>query len=224
VEDQDIIAFIETHLPVEPLGFVPEIRLHQACPASGLRRLAAQDHAFGAPYWAYRWAGGLALARYILDHPASVAGRTVLDLGCGGGLVGIAAGLAGARSVTAADPDRYAILATALNAEANGIALALRQHRPGESIFDAEVILGGDVFYDPEVADRIIASLESAIAIGAEVLVGDPWRAPLPVGRLRLLADYAISERAGLAPSRASVFAFGAEAGGLPGLHSPLRA
>ena len=108
----DIAAFIRMNLPVAPVPGVPEIELHKACPTSGLMRLARQDEdGFAAPYWAHYWAGGLALARYVLDHPGAVAGRRVLDLGAGSGLVGIAAAKAGAREVVAAEVDRYAAAA-----------------------------------------------------------------------------------------------------------------
>ncbi len=102
---------------------MPEISLHTAGPKSGLRRLAELDEDFGSPYWAYVWGGGLALARYILDCPEIVARRSILDLGCGSGLVAIAAAKAGAKSVIAADVDPYAIAATRLNAVANGVSL-----------------------------------------------------------------------------------------------------
>jgi predicted nicotinamide N-methyase len=85
----------------------------------------------------------------------------------------------------------------------------LRQAREGADTGNAETVLAGDVFYDADVAARSEAILAAAASRGAEVLIGDPWRAPLPVGRLTVLADYAVSEREGLPPARASVFAFG---------------
>src|SRR4051812_37094510 len=105
----DAIDFIRANLPLAPVPGIPEIHLHKASPSSGLGRLAAQDAGFGSPYWAYYWAGGLALARYVLDHPEIVAGRRVLDLGAGSGLVAIAAAKAGAGAVIAAEVDPYAV-------------------------------------------------------------------------------------------------------------------
>ena len=94
---RDVAAFIQAHLPVQPVPGIPEIRLHKAVPTSGLWRLAKRDEAgFGSPYWAHHWAGGLALARHLLDHPHVVAGQCVLDLGAGSGLVAIAAARCGA--------------------------------------------------------------------------------------------------------------------------------
>lgn len=216
MNQEDVTAFIAANLPLQPLALVPEIRLHLAHPRSGLRHLAERDPAFAAPYWANLWAGGLALARFVLDHPDRVAGRDVADFGCGGGLVGIAAAMAGARTVTAIDTDPYALAAAALNARANGVALAVRAARGDEDGGDAAIVLGGDVFYDPPVAARTIRIFDRAAARGASILVGDPWRAPLPAARLRLLADYRIGERDGLVPSRASVFAFDQGADALP--------
>ena len=114
------------NLPVAAVPDVPEIRLHKARPTSGLMRLARQDEeGFGAPYWAHYWAGGLALARYVLDHPGVVAGKRVLDLGAGSGLVGIAAAKAGAREVVAAEVDGYAVAALQLNMKLNEASISV---------------------------------------------------------------------------------------------------
>lgn len=115
--------FIQANLPIGFVPSVPEIRLHRAGPRSGLWRLAERDENFDTPYWAHDWGGGLALARYNLDHPEIVAGRRALDLGAGSGIVGIAAAKAGANEVMAADIDPYAIAATGLNAAANGVTI-----------------------------------------------------------------------------------------------------
>src|ERR1700749_1583197 len=122
----DLSAFIRTNVPVSPVPGIPEIELHKASPTSGLWRLARQDKdGFGAPYWAHYWAGGLALARYVLDNPGVVAGKRVLDLGAGSGLVGIAAAKAGARQVVAAEVDRYAVAALKLNATLNAASISV---------------------------------------------------------------------------------------------------
>ncbi|SEE71530.1 Predicted nicotinamide N-methyase [Rhizobiales bacterium GAS188] len=188
--------FIQASLPIVPVSSVPEIRLHSAQPASGLWRLAKLDeHGFGSPYWAYHWAGGLALARHILDRPETVAGRRVLDLGAGSGIVGIAAAIAGASEVIAADIDRYAVAALGLNAAANGVTVAVASGdlTAGPSL-PVDLIAVGDLFYEPDLAERVTAYLDRCLASGVDVLIGDPGRAFLPRSRLRLLAEYPVSD------------------------------
>jgi predicted nicotinamide N-methyase len=191
---------------------VPEIRVHKAGPKSGLWRLAEVDDAFGNPYWAYHWGGGLALARHVLDHPAIVAGRRVLDLGAGSGIVGIAAATAGARHVLAADIDPYAIVATGLNASANGVMVEtmlgdMTERAPP----DVDVVLAGDTFYDAEIAARVTAFLDRCLGRDMDVLVGDPGRAFLPRERLELMAEYPggdFGDGAGDSARMNAVFAF----------------
>jgi predicted nicotinamide N-methyase len=200
--DLDVAAFIREHLPIVAVPGVPDLRLHKAGPASGVGRLGET-----APYWAYWWGGGLALARYVLDHPAQVAGHRVLDLGAGSGLVGIAAARAGAAMVTASEIDPHARAAIALNAALNQVTLAeiVGDMTDGPAP-DADLLLVGDVFYAPEVAVRVAAFLDRCVAAGITVLVGDPWRAPLPVERLKLLARYDVTETGIAKP--AGVFAY----------------
>jgi predicted nicotinamide N-methyase len=170
---------------------VPEIRLHRAGPNSGLSRLAEADAGFGNPYWAHVWGGGLALARHVLDRPDCVAGKRVLDLGTGSGLVAIAAAMAGAASVLAADVDRYAVVAAELNAAINGVRIETRlEDLLAGRAPNVDVVLVGDLFYEAELARRVSAFLEWCVARGACVLVGDPRRAFLPMERLALLAQY----------------------------------
>jgi predicted nicotinamide N-methyase len=207
----DPTEFIRANMRIAPVPSLPEIRLHTPHPASGLRRLTdpqqssdADDDTVEAysdepepqpPYWAYVWAGGAVLARHILDHPQTVAGRSVLDLGAGSGLVGIAAAMAGAREVIAAEIDRNGVAALALNAAANGVAISViadditRGSPPA-----VDLVLAGDVFYSQGVADRVIPFLERCLNAGIEVLVGDPGRAYLPRSRLRLLAEYKVPD------------------------------
>lgn len=201
--------FIRARLPLLPVPGVAEIMLHKAVPGSGLGRLAAEDDAFGSPYWAYYWLGGLALARFVLDRPEVVRGRRVLDLGCGSGLVAIAAMKAGAASVLAVDVDPYAVAATQVNTVANGVAVeAVRGDLTAGPAPAVDLILAGDVFYDPEPAARVTSFLARCRAAEIEVLVGDPRRAPLPVARLRVLADYAFAETDSGVRKPSSVFAF----------------
>ena len=203
----DAAAFIQANLPLAPVPGIPEIRLHQASPTSGLHRLLTDGT---PPYWAYRWAGGLALARHILDHPGIVAGRSVLDLGAGSGLVGIASAMAGARHVLAAETDPHAIAALGLNATANDVTITpLHADLLDGAAPPADLILVGDLFYAPDLAGRVTAFLDRCLDAGMTVLVGDPWRAPLPRDRLTLLARYAVAETGG-ALKDSGVFAFGA--------------
>ncbi|MEQ1818768.1 MAG: 50S ribosomal protein L11 methyltransferase [Terricaulis sp.] len=127
----------------------------------------------------------------MLDHPDIVADRNLVDLGCGSGLVAIAAAKAGARSVTAIDVDPYAIVATQLNATANDVVVAtvcadiLAGDPP-----TTDIILVGDLFYDSELAERVTAFLDRCLTANIEILVGDPWRTPLPRARLELITEH----------------------------------
>jgi predicted nicotinamide N-methyase len=184
--------------------FVPEIRLHKADAHSGLNRLAAADPDFGSPYWAHYWGGGLALARYLLDQPTLVAGRSLLDLGTGSGIVAIAACLAGAGPARAADVDPYAIMAAKVNAEANAVAFETElgdlTAKPPASI---DVLTIGDLFYDADTAARILRFAQASAAQGALVLIGDPLRAHLPLDMLAEVAAYSVSELSGAADHNA---------------------
>jgi predicted nicotinamide N-methyase len=145
------------------------------------------------PFWASAWAGGRAVARYVLDNPQIAAGRRVLDVASGSGLVAIAAGKAGASSVTANDIDPYAVAAITLNARANAVPIT-ESHADlldGDG-GDAEAVLAGDVFYTEPLARRMLAFLERAAARGAHVLAGDPGRGHLPTQRLQIVASYRI--------------------------------
>lgn len=182
-------------LRLAEVPFVPEVRLYLAEDAIVLwaRLEAAAGTQLPPPFWASAWAGGQAVARYVLDHPDVVAGRRVLDLAAGSGLVAIAAARAGAASVTANDIDPYALSAIALNAPANGVTVATR----GGDLLDgdgdgAEVVLAGDVFYSSEMAERVLRFLERVTARGATVLVGDPGRAYLPRDRLAVVVSYQV--------------------------------
>jgi predicted nicotinamide N-methyase len=188
--------FVLAHTRLAATPFLPEIRLHVATDAFALweeteRQLGGSVAA--PPFWAFPWAGGQALARYVLDHPELVAGRRVLDLASGSGLVAIAAALAGADRVTANEIDGYALAAIALNASANRVDVEVRA---GDLLDgdhgDAEVVLAGDVFYNRDFAQRVLGFLDRARVAGAEVLVGDPGRAYLPRHRLTELASHQV--------------------------------
>jgi predicted nicotinamide N-methyase len=187
----DVKSFIRENLPLAAVPSVPEIRLHTAHPGSGLRRLDGDT----APYWAYPWAGGTALARYVFDNPQTVLGRSVLDLGSGSGLVAIAAAKAGAAPVVAAEIDAFAVAAIELNAAANNVTIEvltrdLLDEPASESRYDT--VLVGDLFYEQTMAARLLAWLDRNLARGAAVLVGDPGRSYLPKTRLEKLADYSV--------------------------------
>lgn len=218
-EGPDPAQFIKANMRLAPVPSLPEIRLYMAHPGSGLRRLLepdgdAEESATEPqpPYWAYAWAGGAVLARYVLDRPSTVAGRRVLDLGAGSGLVGIAAAKAGAREVIAAEIDLNGIVALGLNAAANGVAVSII----GEDITDGpppavDLVLAGDVFYAQDVARRVVPFLDRCLAAGIDVLVGDPGRAWLPKPRLRLLGEYQVPDvggNGGGAREPSGVFAF----------------
>lgn len=193
--ESQVAAFIASKLRLGPIAGLPEIQLHTAQATSGLAQFAGiLGHEF-VPYWAFPWAGGAALARHVLDHPAAIAGRRVLDLGAGSGIVGIAAALAGARAVQAADIDPAARIAADLNARANHVDLTVLACEPtGDPLLspptDIELVLAGDVFYDAAVAQRMIAYMSDCEKRDIEVLVGDPGRADLPRSMLDEIARY----------------------------------
>lgn len=162
---------------------VPEIVLREgglAMPLWEAAALADARPAVPPPYWAWPWAGGLALARYVLDHPDLVAGRTVADIGCGGGIVAIAAALAGATRVDAIDIEVFAMEATRLNAAANGVEVRPIETDPVGTDDGWDVVLVGDLWYEQELAERMAPWLRALVDRGATVLTGDLGRAHLP--------------------------------------------
>jgi predicted nicotinamide N-methyase len=208
----DAAGFIEANLRLRPVRSIPEIRLHTPHPGSGLWRLTGRSGEGLPPYWAYAWAGGAVLARHFLDRPASVRGRRVFDLGAGSGIVAIAAAKAGAASVTAAEIDPNGIAAIGLNAVANGVTVEIvdRDLTRADPPHDLDLVAVGDLFYAAGLARRVTAFLDRCVAVGAEVLVGDPGRAYLPRARLEPVAEYAVPDfgDGGAALKTSAVFAY----------------
>lgn len=182
----------ETRAKAPPL--VPEIRLRLADEAMDLWQATEDDlgrAGLPPPFWAFAWAGGQALARHVLDHPEIVRGARVLDFASGSGIVAIAAKLAGAHEVIAADIDAYARAAISINASDNGVEVAAPEtdYLDGGAVgFD--VVLAGDVFYERPMASRVEPFLRKAQVAGAAVLFGDPGRAYLPKSGIAPLASY----------------------------------
>ena len=192
-------AFIRANTRLKPVPLVPEISLYVADEAVPIWQKTEEElDAMGLPppYWAFAWAGGQALARYLLDHRAAVASLRVLDLAAGSGLVAIAAALAGAAPVVAADIDAFTDPAIALNAAANDVYIEVVTEdlldRPAPRAPRYDVILVGDLFYERDTAARALAFLDRHAAGGVRVLVGDPGRTYLPKDRLTRLAEYSV--------------------------------
>jgi predicted nicotinamide N-methyase len=171
-----------------PVPLVPEISLHLAGPEVGLFDATGGEFRSDEPppFWAFVWAGGQALARYVLDHPEQVRRATVLDLGPGSGIAGIAAAKAGAADVRAADVDPAAAAAIRRNAMANGVTV-----HPGAAT-QPGVVLAGDAFYSAPVSARMASLLCGHARRGARVLVGDPGRGYFPDHLFRRIAEYVV--------------------------------
>jgi predicted nicotinamide N-methyase len=188
-----------------PVPLVPEIVLYQASePMSVWQHTEQATGRIGQnpPFWAFAWAGGQALARYLLDHPEAVAGRRVIDVASGSGLVAIAAAMAGAAEVTAYDIEPLAAAAVAVNADANGVTVpaVLADVRIQDDLPSpgTDLVLVADAFYERDLATEVLRLAERARARGATVLVGDFGRAYLPRDRLVPLAGYDVPGLAAL--------------------------
>jgi len=190
-------GFIVEHTRLQHPPHTPELRLHLADEITPIWRLteeALAEIGLPPPFWAFAWAGGQALARYLLDNPQVVAGRAVLDFASGSGLVAIAAKRAGAARVLAADIDPFCGAALDLNAAANAVEIDFA----GDDLLDApppswaDVILAGDICYEKPLAERVMAWLGQARAAGATVLIGDPGRSYFPRSGLVKLAEYQV--------------------------------
>lgn len=175
---------------------VPEIRLHLAEESLPIWQKTEEELGeinVPPPYWAFAWAGGQALSRYLLDNPGLVAGKRVLDLGAGSGLQAIAAAKAGAAHVLAADIDALALAAAGLNATANGVELGVTREnllaRPPDSW---DVVLVGDLYYERLLADAVTRYIDAAAQNGASILIGDPQRSYFPRGAFENCAEYQV--------------------------------
>ena len=192
--DRSGFIVANTRLLAPPL--VPEIRLHLAEESLPIWRKTEEElgeMGLPPPYWAFAWAGGQALARYILDHGDLIDGRTVIDIGAGSGLSGIAAAKVGARRVDASDIDAIAVVAIALNAGANAVSVAATSDDwLGRAPPPADIVLVGDLFYERPLAERVMVFVQAAAARGSLVLVGDPRRNYFPTDAFTAIAHYEV--------------------------------
>jgi predicted nicotinamide N-methyase len=189
-------AFILANTRLQAPPHTPELRLHLADEVTPIWRLTEEElgeMGLPPPFWAFAWAGGQALGRYLIDHPGEVAGKRVIDFATGSGIVAMAAMKAGAAEALATDIDPFCAAAVALNAEANGVSVAFA----GANLLErapprADLILAADICYEKPMAEAVMAWLGEARAAGARVLIGDPGRAYFPKSGLVQLAEYRV--------------------------------
>ncbi len=203
-------AFVHRHTrPLRP-SLVPEVTLQVAADVVALWEAIEADRGTTPtepPFWAAAWPGGQALARYVLDVPATVAGRSILDLGSGSGLVAVAAALAGADRVVASEIDPFGHAAIAVNSERNGVGpVAVLGDVLGEEPPAVDVVLAGDVCYDRVMSERVLPWLAAARAGGAEVYLGDPGRPYVPTDRLAAVATFDVPDTEGPQVRRTTVW------------------
>ena len=206
-------AFIRDNTRLQAPPHTPELRLHLADEVTPIWKLteeALEEIGLPPPFWAFAWAGGQALARYVLDHPEIVAGKRAVDFAAGSGIVAVAAMKAGAASVLAADIDVFCEAAVGLNAQANGVEIAFTdQNLLPAPPPQADVLLAGDICYERPMAEAVMAWLRQGHAAGARVLIGDPGRTYFPKEGLEKLAEYQVPttrELEDLAVKRTSVW------------------
>lgn len=191
-EGRDCEGFVRGHTALEAVPFVPEIRIHTATPNGGVTPIWSATADFlaknelGIPFWCVPWAGGQALARYVLDHPATVRGKRVVDFGAGSGLVAIAAMRAGAASARAIDIDPFAIAACRLNATANGVEIHAECTDVVGTVLDTDVLLAGDVWYERAAAERFYSWFSALKGVDLAILTGDPGRYYVPAAASEL--------------------------------------
>lgn len=189
-------AFILENTRIQPPPHTPELSLHLADEVTPIWRLteeALAEIGLPPPFWAFAWAGGQALARYVLDHPDEVAGKRVVDFASGSGIVGIAAMRAGAGHVLATDIDPFCGAALAVNGELNGVRIDFTDQNLLETPPpDVDVILAGDICYEKPLATQVMDWLAAAHVRGTRVLIGDPGRSYFPRVGLEKLAEYEV--------------------------------
>ena len=194
VNSQATFIRANTRLFAPPL--VPEIKLHLAEESVPIWQKTEEELGeinVPPPYWAFAWAGGQALTRYLLDHPVCCRDLDVIDLGAGSGMSSVAAAMTGARSVLAADIDAFALAACRMNAAANAVTFATTNaDLLCAAPQPAGVILVGDLFYERSLADRVLAYIDAAKAGGVAVYIGDPQRSYFPRNRFTMLASYQV--------------------------------
>ncbi len=192
---KDPVAFIRAETRLLPVPHTPELLLHVADEATELWQRTEEELGeigLPPPFWAFAWAGGQALARYILDNSEAVRGKRVLDFASGSGLVAIAAMKAGATQVLACDIDSFAIAAISLNAEANGVTVTPVQANLIGQDLGWDTVLAGDICYERDLAEQVTDWLLGLSRRGATVLIGDPGRSYLPKDRLEQLEIYEV--------------------------------
>lgn len=190
--DDLLERFVLQHTSLASAPLVPEIDLHLASDSRHIFQARAEfaPSANWPPYWAFAWPGGQALARHVLDNAHLVANKTILDIGSGSGISAIAAKRAGAMRVTAVDPDPMASSAIGLNARHNGVDVTVSIDDVLSSAPDEDLVLIGDLVYEPELATRVTRFLETARNAGTEVILGDRTTARRPPLAMTLLSDY----------------------------------
>ncbi|MGB8363642.1 MAG: class I SAM-dependent methyltransferase [Rhizomicrobium sp.] len=191
----DPVSFVHANTVLSVPSLVPDIRLHLATeilPLWSKTEAEIEKSGLPPPYWAFAWAGGQALARYVLDHPEIVRGRSVLDFGSGSGIVAIAAAKGGAASVLAADIDAFAAAAIRLNATANAVVIDVRQDDVLDGACVWDTVLVGDMCYERPLAERLLEWLTKAARRGTAVLLGDPGRSYFPKSGIEKLARYQV--------------------------------
>ena len=192
----DPTAFVQANTTIECPPLVPEIELHLASEVVPLWQSTEAELAASGlppPFWAFAWAGGQGLARYLLDNPEITAGRRVLDFAAGSGLQGIAAARSGASSVMASEIDRFAVAAIGLNAALNDVEIIVQEADVvGRTDGPWDLVLAGDVCYERPMALQVEAWLKALAAAGTEVLIGDPGRCYLPRDGLERITAYSV--------------------------------
>jgi predicted nicotinamide N-methyase len=201
--NDDPAAFIAANTEIQSTQLLPEIRLHLASENMAIWQMNDEERSAAGvplPYWAFAWAGGQALARYLLDHPETVAGRKLLDVGAGSGLEAIAGAMAGA-TVIAADTDPFAVAATEMNAKLNNVSVHATPDDPVGQSGDWDLVMVGDLFFEQPLAKQMEAWLRGLLAAGVEVLIGDPKRTYLPREGLEKITTYAVPTTSALEDS-----------------------